>query len=124
MYNHNKAQQSKNRVHISWDILYINIYKECICMGYLISVIAEVPVHIWQVYKTAPVIHGITAFTAQITFYRPRGLGDIDIPMLKSALVCKTLQTRHLIFWRHSRQPIGSYNSPLTNMEFNMDFTQ
>ena len=21
MYNHNKAQQSKNRVHISWDIL-------------------------------------------------------------------------------------------------------
>ena len=25
MYNHNKAQQSKNRVHISWDILYIPI---------------------------------------------------------------------------------------------------
>ena len=23
MYNHNKAQQSKNRVHVSWDILYI-----------------------------------------------------------------------------------------------------
>ena len=23
MYNHNKAQQSKNREHISWDILYI-----------------------------------------------------------------------------------------------------
>ena len=22
MYNHIKAQQSKNRVHISWDILY------------------------------------------------------------------------------------------------------
>ena len=22
MYNHNKAQQSKNRVHISWVILY------------------------------------------------------------------------------------------------------
>ena len=22
MFNHNKAQQSKNRVHISWDILY------------------------------------------------------------------------------------------------------
>ena len=22
MDNHNKAQQSKNRVHISWDILY------------------------------------------------------------------------------------------------------
>ena len=25
MYNHNKAQQSKNRVHISWDILYVGI---------------------------------------------------------------------------------------------------
>ena len=25
MYNHNKAQQSKNLVHISWDILYINV---------------------------------------------------------------------------------------------------
>ena len=23
MYNYNKAQQSKNRVHISWDILYV-----------------------------------------------------------------------------------------------------
>ena len=23
MYNHNKAQQSKNRVHISWDIQYL-----------------------------------------------------------------------------------------------------
>ena len=26
MYNHNKAQQSKNRVHISWDILYVAHY--------------------------------------------------------------------------------------------------
>ena len=26
MYNHNKAQQSKNRVHISWDILYVVTY--------------------------------------------------------------------------------------------------
>ena len=25
MHNHNKAQQSKNRVHISWDILYSDI---------------------------------------------------------------------------------------------------
>ena len=25
MYNHNKAQQSSNRVHISWDIPYIDI---------------------------------------------------------------------------------------------------
>ena len=25
MYNNNKAQQSKNRVHISWDILYISV---------------------------------------------------------------------------------------------------
>ena len=25
MYNHNKAQQSKNRVHISWDILYVDV---------------------------------------------------------------------------------------------------
>ena len=31
MYNHNKAQQSKNRVHISWDILYgsTSSGKEC-----------------------------------------------------------------------------------------------
>ena len=29
MYNHNKAQQSKNRVHISWDILYM-----LTCLGY------------------------------------------------------------------------------------------
>ena len=29
MFNHNKAQQSKNRVHISWDILYIWLCKNC-----------------------------------------------------------------------------------------------
>ena len=28
MYNHNKAQQNKNRVHISWDILYV---RHCCC---------------------------------------------------------------------------------------------
>ena len=28
MYNHNKAQQSKNRVHISWDILYDKVWDE------------------------------------------------------------------------------------------------
>ena len=28
MYCHNKTQQSKNRVHISWDILYINSFIE------------------------------------------------------------------------------------------------
>ena len=27
MYNHNKAQQSENRVHISWDILYLSVEK-------------------------------------------------------------------------------------------------
>ena len=39
MYNHNKAQQSKNRVHISWDILYVldiwNQHKPAICVGYM-----------------------------------------------------------------------------------------
>ena len=28
MYNHNKAQQSKNRVHISWDILYVDYLQD------------------------------------------------------------------------------------------------
>ena len=28
MYNHNKAQQSKNLVHISWDILYAELRSE------------------------------------------------------------------------------------------------
>ena len=26
MYNHNKAQQSQNREHISWDILYFELF--------------------------------------------------------------------------------------------------
>ena len=29
MYNHKKAQQSKNRVHISWDVLYLLVSKLC-----------------------------------------------------------------------------------------------
>ena len=36
MYNHNKAQQSKNRVHISWNILY---------KTGVIVVIPEIPDH-------------------------------------------------------------------------------
>ena len=28
MYNHNNAQQSKNRVHISWDILYMPLRRQ------------------------------------------------------------------------------------------------
>ena len=43
MYNHNKAQQSKNRVHISWDILYVCkktqkvIFLVLYSMGFFIS---------------------------------------------------------------------------------------
>ena len=33
MYNHNKAQQSKNRVHISWDILYPPGIRCCLSLG-------------------------------------------------------------------------------------------
>ena len=33
MYNHNKAQQSKNRVHISWDILYAVHYVRVNSLG-------------------------------------------------------------------------------------------
>ena len=45
--------------------------------------------------------------------------------MLKSMLAYKDFQTKHLIGWQHSRQPIRSQvnESLLTNMEFNMDFT-
>ena len=32
MYNH-KAQQNKNRVHISWDILYVNLLWQFKCVG-------------------------------------------------------------------------------------------
>ena len=33
MYNHNKAQQSSNRVHISCDILYLHRSLLCICVN-------------------------------------------------------------------------------------------
>ena len=36
MYNHNKAQQSKNRVHISWDILYVLPHNIGLLMAYLL----------------------------------------------------------------------------------------
>ena len=37
MYNQNKAQQSKNRVHISWDILYIpsNMHTHFLCCCFI-----------------------------------------------------------------------------------------
>ena len=35
MYNHNKAQQSKNRVHISWDILYVG---RSSCVSYVLHI--------------------------------------------------------------------------------------
>ena len=39
MYNHNKAQQSKNRVHISWDILYAAENWGMTAFGNLLSVV-------------------------------------------------------------------------------------
>ena len=42
MYNHNEAQQSKIRVHISWDVLYVRYYEHhsltfyAICILYLL----------------------------------------------------------------------------------------
>ena len=55
-----------------------------------------------------------------------QGQGYLEISMLKSMLVNNDFQTWHLIAWQHSRQPIRSHarKSLLTNMEFNMDFTQ
>ena len=47
MYNHNKAQQSKNRVHISWDILYV---------------------HYWMWDATTPKANGRSAISLQISF--------------------------------------------------------
>ena len=39
MYNHNKAQQSKNRVHISWDILYPDHLQNWLDFGRALSMI-------------------------------------------------------------------------------------
>ena len=38
MYNHNKAQQSKNRVHISWNILYAIEMLPSFSLDYLLDV--------------------------------------------------------------------------------------
>ena len=49
-----------------------------------------------------------------------------SISMLKSMLVYKDFQNWHLIDWQHRRQPIRSHDgkSLLTNMAFNLDFTE
>ena len=44
MYNHNQAQQSKNRVHISWDILYLH----GISPGELLITLVELPVILYS----------------------------------------------------------------------------
>ena len=41
MYSHKKAQQSKNRVHISWDILYVYLVSIFTADGSLISSLKE-----------------------------------------------------------------------------------
>ena len=41
MYNHNKAQQSKNRVHISWDILYIMLKIQDIIWYHLLTLMRK-----------------------------------------------------------------------------------
>ena len=60
MYNHIKAQQSKNRVHISWDILYIYV---CVYGAvnsrqqpkhYLISYVVLIGLEHSENYETSP----------------------------------------------------------------------
>ena len=57
MYNHNKAQQSKNRVHISWDVLYYfadglldqlwNLQEKGVLIYTMITVIAYAMLQYW-----------------------------------------------------------------------------
>ena len=55
MYNHNKAQQSENRVHISWDILYKDndirivslISATDISQGLVVNTIIEIEISKW-----------------------------------------------------------------------------
>ena len=53
MYNHNKAQQSKNRVHISWDILYIESSDIILCWLFEHVIIFSVCLsHKLSIYET------------------------------------------------------------------------
>ena len=49
MYNHNKAQQSKNRVHISWDILYSRAF----------SMIHSIPIQVKKKEDDPLLYHGL-----------------------------------------------------------------
>ena len=57
MYTNNKAQQSKNRVHISWDILYVHV--AITRKGSLIFAIqgTDVPKKDWLNYQSKYSVH-------------------------------------------------------------------
>ena len=55
MYNHNKAQQSKNRVHISWDILYkLHIFMFHCCIMLKIKFVASITTSTTTTTTTTP----------------------------------------------------------------------
>ena len=51
MYNHDKAQQSKNRVHISWDMLYKPKRKCVLEMNTLITNLSTVEKYWWLLIR-------------------------------------------------------------------------
>ena len=51
MYNHNKAQQSKDRVHISWDILYVQITVSFHRFAYMDIFPVSIDLFIKTIYK-------------------------------------------------------------------------
>ena len=54
MYNHNKAQQSKNRVHISWDILYIFLKAPDVYVAFDVKLMYKQPCFVFRSHDHLP----------------------------------------------------------------------
>ena len=89
MYNHNKAQQSKNCVHISWDILYNDGI-----MGTIVSQITSLTIVFSTVYlDTDQRKHQSSASPAFLAGNSPEA-GEFPAQMASNA-------EKVAIWWRH-----------------------
>ena len=74
MYSHNKAQQSKNRVHISWAILYLAMYH--LSTDILLSYLYWCSIWLQELYKRVEFIVNIDGV---VTFYIGRQLDKLKL---------------------------------------------
>ena len=101
MYNHNKAQQSKNRVHISWDILYKSLTQAgnvIQCWPTEMGNFAKLEIRPSEVFSFSQISYPLKIFLFGLNNFWSRDLLSVKGLYLPITLISNSTIFRHSIY--------------------------